>query len=133
MNLNLNLIASISLIILTIGLIIVFWYLIQILAKIRRILQPIDRMANELEKEFTPLLNDVSGFTLSLRNFFARLDRITGLFFGKADFMAQATEKVSSFIQNFFRNPKVEIESLGEGLKKGLEVLFSKKEENKNG
>ncbi|MFA5104431.1 MAG: hypothetical protein WC527_04580 [Candidatus Margulisiibacteriota bacterium] len=129
---NLNLVASVSLIALTIGLLVVLWYLISILANIRRILKPIDRMTTELEKEFKPLLNDMSGITSSLRNFLSRFDRITGLIFGKADLMAQGAEKVSSYLQKFISNPKVEIESIGAGIKKAFDVLLGRKE-NKDG
>ena len=90
---SLNFVASVSIAVLTIGLLIVFWYLISVLANIRRILKPIDRMTVELEKEFKPLLNDMSGITYSLRSFLSRFDRITSVVFAKADLMAQGTEK----------------------------------------
>ncbi len=125
---NLNLVASLSIVVLTIGLLVVFWYLISVLANIRRILKPIDRMTTELEKEFKPLLNDMSGITYSLRSFFSRFDRITAVVFAKADLMAQGTEKVSSYFQKFISNPKVEVESIGAGIKKALDVLLKRKE-----
>ncbi len=125
---NLNIVASVSIIVLTIGLLVVFGYLISVLANVRRILKPIDRMTNELEKEFKPLLNDMSGMTSAMRSFFSRFDRITGILFAKADFMAQGTEKVASYVQKFINNPKVEVESIGAGIKKAFDVLLSRKE-----
>lgn len=125
---SLNLVASLSIIVLTIGLLVVFWYLVSVLSNIRRILKPIDRMTTELEKEFKPLLNDMSGITSSMSSFLSRFDRITGLIFGKADFMAQGAEKVSSYFQKFMTNPKVEIESIGAGIKKAFDVLLGRKE-----
>jgi len=125
---NLNFVASLSIIVLTIGLLVVFGYLISVLSNIRRILKPIDRMTTELEKEFKPLLNDMSGITYSLRSFFSRFDRITAVVFAKADLMAQGTERVSSYFQKFISNPKVEVESIGAGIKKALDVLLNRKE-----
>lgn len=129
---SLNIVASVSIIVLTIGLLVVFGYLVSVLANIRRILKPIDRMTTELEKEFKPLLNDMSGITYSMRSFFSRFDRITAVVFAKADLMAQGTEKVSSYFQKFISNPRVEVESIGAGIKKALDVLLNRKE-NKDG
>ena len=125
---NLNLVASVSIIVLTIGLLVVLGYLVSVLANIRRILKPIDRITVELEKEFKPLLNDMSGMASSVRSFLARFDRITSVVFAKADFMAQGTEKVSSYVQKFINNPKVELESIGAGIKRAFDVLLSRKE-----
>ena len=126
---NLNFVASISIIAITIGLLIAIFYLIMILSKIRKMLKPIDKMVTELGNEFQPLLNDMSGITSSFNSFLGRFDRITGLIFGKADMVAQGTEKISSYAQKFIKNPKVEIESIGAGIKKAIEILFKKKGE----
>lgn len=126
---NLTLVASLSIIAVTIGLLIALSYVIMILSRIRKMLKPVDKMVNELGNEFQPLLKDMSGITGSLNSFFARFDRITGMVFGKADMIAQGTEKVSSYAQKFIKNPKVEIESIGAGVKKAVEILFRKKGE----
>ncbi|MCX5749281.1 MAG: hypothetical protein NTZ10_03440 [Candidatus Saganbacteria bacterium] len=126
---NINLVLIICLVAVTIGILVMIAYVIMLLSHVRRILKPVDKMLNDLSAEFRPLLNDMSGISGSVNSFLGRFDRITGLVFGKLDMMAQGMEKANTYVQRFVKNPKVEIESIGAGLKKAAQILFRKKGE----
>lgn len=124
-----NIILTVCAVAITVAILVLIAYILMLLSKVRKMMKPVDKMLNELSNEFKPLLNDMSGISGSVNSFLGRFDRITGLVFGRLDMMAQGAEKVNLFVQRFVKNPKVEIESLGAGLKRGIQVLFKKKGE----
>ena len=126
---DMNLVISICVIIVTASVVALAIHTILILVDVRRMLKPLGKMVNEFHGEFKPLIKDFSGITGTVNGFLARLDRIAGLFLGKLDMMAQGSEKAISFVQKVMENPRVELTSMGAGLKKGLEVLFRSKGE----
>ncbi|GEM_PF-3244926 len=124
---DMNLVISICVIIVTASVVALAAHTILILVDVRKMIKPIDKMVNEFHGEFKPLIKDFSGITGTVNSFLARLDRISGLFLAKFDMMAQGSEKAVSFVQNVVKNPRVELASIGAGIKKGLEVLFKTK------
>ena len=126
---NLNTVIAICLLVVTAGIAALIIYTILILSDFRKMMKPVNRMVNEFHGEFKPLLNDMSGITGSINSLLSRLDRLTGIVFGKTEFIASSGEKVSSYLKKFIANPKVELQSISAGLKKGMEVLFKKKGE----
>ena len=126
---NMPLIISICVIVVTASFVALIIYTLMILVDVRKMLKPVGRMISEFHVEFKPLINDFSGITSTVNSFLARIDRITGLFLGKFDMMAQGSEKAVLYLQKAMRNPKVEIASVGAGIKKGIEVLFKSKGE----
>ena len=127
---NMSLIISICIIVVSASVVALILYTLMILVDVRKMLKPVDKMINEFHGEFKPLIKDFSGITATVNSFLARLDRIAGLFLGKFDMMAQGSEKAMSYLQKVMQNPKVEISSIGAGIKKGIEVLFRSKGEN---
>jgi len=126
---NMNVVLPVCIIAVTIGVLVLIAYLIMLLAKVRSMMKPVDKMLNELSNEFQPLLNDMSGITGSVNSFLGRFDRITGLVFGKVDMVAQGMDRVNSYVQRFIKDPRVEIESVGAGIKKAVQIIFGKKGE----
>jgi uncharacterized protein YoxC len=125
---NVSLIISVCIVVVTAAIAALIIYTIVILSDVRKMLRPVSKMLNEFHGEFRPLLNDLSGITGSINSFLARFDRISGFFFGKIDMMAQGTDAASSYFQKFMKNPKGEFDVISAGIKKGVEVLFRKKE-----
>jgi hypothetical protein len=128
-SMNMPLIISLCIIVVTASVVALILYTLMILVDVRKMLKPVDKMINEFHGEFKPLIKDFSGITSTVNSFLARLDRIAGLFLGKLDMMAQGSEKAMSYLQKVMQNPKVEISSIGAGIKKGIEVLFKTKGE----
>ena len=126
---NMPLIISICIIVVTASVVALIVYTLMILVDVRKMLKPVDKMINEFHGEFKPLIKDFAGITSTVNSFLARLDRISGLFLGKFDMMAQGSEKAMSYLQKVMQNPKVELGSIGAGIKKGIEVIFKTKGE----
>ena len=124
-----KLIVAACIILVTLAILVLISYLVMLLSHLKKMLKPVDNMLNELNNEFRPLMKDMSGISSSINNIFGRIDRITSLVFGKVDMMAKASEKASSYVQQFIKNPRVELQSISAGIKRGIEILFKKKGE----
>ncbi len=116
---------AICAVVLTIGALVLIIYMITVLSTINRILRIFQNMSAELNKEFKPLLNDLSGIMASVNKVIQRMDTV---YFDVSSFLKPMF--FLNMVRKFAENPKgafTPVMSAVSSMKSWIESTFLKK------